>query len=89
VAARGGRTGRLSPECRRTAEAQLDKLKDLPDGESQAGIVVKPGAGGIDVGVTGSISEDIGKPGGWFFLAEGSWMRKAGGSIAAMLRRKV
>jgi hypothetical protein len=70
-------------------QAQLDKLKDIPEREAQAGIVVKPSGSGIDVGVTGSISEDIGKPGGWFFLAEGSWMRKAGGSIAAMLRRKV
>ena len=70
-------------------QAQLDKLKDLPEREAQAGVVVKPGASGLDVGVTGSISEDIGKPGGWFFLAEGSWLRKAGGSFAAMLRRKV
>lgn len=75
----------FSPQA---TQAQLDKLKDLPDNDAQAGIVVKPSSGGLDVGVQGSISEDIGKPGGWVFIAEGSWMRKAGASFAAMFRRK-
>ena len=69
-------------------QAQLDKLKDLKDDEAEIGAVVKPGMNGLDVGAKGSISQDIGKPGGWGFLAEGSWMKKAGGSVAAMLRRK-
>ena len=65
-------------------QTELETLKDLPDNDAQIGVVVKPG----DIGVSGSISEDIGKPGGWGFLAEGSWMHKAGGSVKAMLRRK-
>jgi hypothetical protein len=69
-------------------QAQLDKLKEIKDGEGEIGAVVKPSASGIDVGVTGHVSEDIGKPGGWFVLAEGSWMKKAGASFSAMLRRK-
>lgn len=69
-------------------QAQLDKLKDLKDNDAAAGVVVKPGADGLDVGVQGHVSQDIGKPGGWFVLAEGSWLKKAGGSFAAMLRRK-
>jgi hypothetical protein len=69
-------------------QAQLDKLKDIPDDAAEVGAVVTPGMNGLDVGVKGSISQDLGKPGGWAFIAEGSWMKKAGGSVAAMLRRK-
>ena len=65
-------------------QTELETLKDLKDDEAQVGVVVKPG----DIGVSGSISQDLGKPGGWGFVAAGEWMQKTRGSVRAMLRRK-
>lgn len=59
--------------------AQLKKLPDLPAEEGGIGVVATNDG---DVGVHGAINKDIGQPGGFFLLAEGSWMRKAGGSVA-------
>lgn len=62
----------------------LDDLEDLPLEHADVGVVVKDG----DVGITGSVNKDIGKPGGWKFAAEGSWMHKAGKSVKALLTWK-
>lgn len=61
---------------------QLKKLPDLPPDEGGIGAVATSAG---DVGVQGAINKDIGKPGGWFVLGEGSWMRRAGGSISGWL----
>lgn len=60
----------------------LDKLEKVPENEANIGVVVQDG----DVGVTGSVSKDIGKPGGWDVSAEGTWMRRTGAKLAALLR---
>lgn len=60
----------------------LDKLEDVPDEGAEVGVVVE----GTDVGIKGSVSKDLGKAGGWDVAAEGSWMRRQGAKLAAMLR---
>ena len=70
----------FSPEA---LGAQLQRVKDLPPEQVEVGGVATSAG---DVGVQGSASADIGKPGGWTFGAEGSWMRRAGGSIAGLFR---
>lgn len=65
-------------------KASLDKLDDVPKEEASIGVVVQCN----DIGVTGSVSKDIGKPGGWDVAAEGTWMRRTGAKIAALLRWK-
>jgi hypothetical protein len=62
----------------------LEKLEDVPKEEANIGVVVEGG----DVGVTGSVSKDLGKPGGWDVAAEGTWMRRTGAKLAALLRWK-
>lgn len=52
--------------------------------EAELGVIVE----GKDVGVTGNVTKDIGKPGGWAVAAEGSWMQKTGAKIAALLTWK-
>lgn len=70
----------FSPEA---LQNELKKLEDNKTLETGIGVVVKDS----DVGVTGSIQKDVGK--NWTFLAEGSWMRKAGKSFVAMFTKKV
>lgn len=60
----------------------LEKLEDVPKNEAEIGVVVE----GKDVGVTGSVSKDIGKPGGWDVAAQGTWMQRTGARLAALLR---
>lgn len=66
----------FSPEA---TAAQLKKLPDLPPEEGGVGVVATSDG---DVGIQGAVNKDIGKPGGWFVLAEGSWMRRAGGTVS-------
>jgi hypothetical protein len=66
-------------------QAQIDKLSDLPQEEGGIGATVTSKG---DVGVVGTINRDIGKPGGWFVLGQGSWMRKAGGTVTGWLKWK-
>ena len=58
----------------------LEKLEDVPREEANIGVVVE----GSDVGITGSVSKDIGKAGGWEVAAEGTWMRRTGAKLAAL-----
>lgn len=74
--------GIFSPDA---TQAQIDKLSHLP--EEEGGIGVTATSKG-DVGIVGSVHKDIGKPGGWFAIGEGSWMRKAGGQVTGWLRWK-
>lgn len=67
----------FSPE---STQKQIDALRDLPKERIQVGIVVD----GKDVGVEGSASKDLGKPGGWFVAAQGTLSRTKK-RIAAML----
>ena len=60
-----------------------DQLKKLPDNEANVGVVVE----GKDIGITGSVSKDVGKPGGWWFGAEGTWT-KTKAKLAALLTWK-
>lgn len=59
-------------------DAQLKKLPDLPANEGGVGVVATKN----DIGVKGQVNVDVGKPGGWFVLAEGSWMRRAGATVS-------
>lgn len=68
----------FSPEA---TQRQLEQLGEQPPEQGGIGVVVN----GKDVGVQGAVNKDVGKPGGWFVLAEGSWMRRAGGSVAGWL----
>lgn len=74
--------GIFSPDA---TKAQIEKLSELP--AEEGGIGVQATSGG-DVGIVGSVHKDLGKPGGWFVLGEGSWMRKAGGKVIGRLRWK-
>lgn len=67
-----------------TAKAVQDAIEkpDLP--KEEAGIGFTATSGG-DVGIAGHANKDLGKPGGWFLLAEGSWFRKAGGKVTTWL----
>jgi hypothetical protein len=60
-------------------DAQLRKLPDLPPEEGGVGVVAQNG----DVGVEGAVNKSLGK--GWFVEGEGSWMRRAGWSVAGWL----
>lgn len=64
-------------------EKLAEQLKKLPENEANIGVVTE----GKDIGITGSVSKDIGKPGGWWFGAEGTWV-KAKSRIAAMFSWK-
>lgn len=70
-----------------TAKAVQDVIEqpDLPAEEIGIGFAASSGG---DVGVAGHANKDLGKPGGWVGLAEGSWMRKAGWKVAGWLRWK-
>jgi hypothetical protein len=67
-----------------TAKAVHDAIEkpDLP--AEEVGIGFKATTSG-DIGIQGHANKDVGKPGGWFFLAEGSWMRRAGGTVTGWL----
>lgn len=66
-----------------TAKAVHDAIPtDLPSEDVGIGITATTAG---DVGIHGRANKDIGKPGGWFVLAEGSWMRKAGGKVSGWL----
>lgn len=72
--------GIFSPDA---TKAQIEKLSDLPAEEGGIGIQATTSG---DVGIVGTVNKDIGKPGGWFVLGEGSWMRRAGGAFTGWLR---
>ena len=63
-------------------DAQIKKLPDVPAETVGVGITATTSG---DVGVKGEANKDIGNPGGWFVLAEGSWMRRAGGTVSGWL----
>jgi len=73
-----------SPFGENSIKRNLDKLEDVPKEEASIGVVVEGG----DIGVTASVSRDIGKPEGWEVAAEGTWMRKTGARLAALLKWK-
>lgn len=58
----------FSPEA---TQKQLDALRELPKEQAKLGVVVD----GNDIGVEGSVSKDVGKPGGWFVAAQGTLSR--------------
>ena len=60
----------------------VKRLPDLPKEEVGIGLTATTSG---DIGVEGHANKDIGKPGGWFVLAEGSWMRRAGGTVTGWL----
>jgi hypothetical protein len=60
-------------------DEQLRKLPDLPSEQGGIGVVAQNG----DVGVEASVNKQLGN--GWFVEGEGSWMRRAGYSVAAWL----
>lgn len=67
------------------AEATKKHVKQLPDlPPEEVGIGVTATTAG-DIGIEGHANKDLGRPGGWFVLAEGSWMRKAGGTLTTWL----
>lgn len=66
-----------------SSEILAEQLKKLPSNEANVGVVKE----GKEVGVTGSVSKDIGKPGGWWFGAEGTWT-KTKSKIAALFTWK-
>jgi len=66
-----------------STQKQLDKLRDLPPEEGGIGATFDGQT--KDIGVRGRYHKDIGKPGGWFTVGEGSWMRRAGYSVAGWL----
>ena len=68
-----------------STQAQIEKLSNLPAEEGGIGVTATTSG---DVGIVGSVHKDIGKPGGWFALGEGSWMRKAGGRFTGLLKWK-
>lgn len=61
-----------------STQKQIDKLRELPPEEGGIGAVTD----GKDVGIRGTFRKDLGKPGGWFTAGEGSFMKKAGASLA-------
>lgn len=73
-----------SPFSTNSIKQSLEKLEDIPKEEANVGVVVQ----GNDVGVTGSVSKDLGNPGGWEVAAEGTWMRWAGAKFAALFKWK-
>lgn len=56
----------------------IDDLSELPKEQGGFGVVAK----NKDIGIQGSVSTDIGNPGGWSVAATASWMRKQGASAA-------
>ncbi len=55
-------------------------IQDLPAEEAGVGVTATSDG---DVGVAGHVKKDLGK--GWTASAQGSWMRKAGGTVSAWL----
>lgn len=60
-------------------KAQLEQLPQIPPNEGSVGLVTENG----DVGVHGRINTAIGRS--WYVAGEGSWMRRTGYRVAAML----
>lgn len=60
---------------------QLAKIEKLPTNEAQIGLVAEHG----DVGAQGSVSVDVGKPGGWSVAAAGQWLKQKGYTVAALV----
>lgn len=56
-------------------------LKHLPTNQANVGIVAE----GSDIGVTGSVQNDFGKPGGWSVAAAGEWFKDRGKRAAIWL----
>lgn len=75
----------FSPD--KTAKVVHDTIPEpvVPSDEVEIGAKVTSQG---DVGIQGRANADIGKPGGWSVLAEGSWMRKAGGAITGWFKWK-
>lgn len=74
-----------SPFSDKNIRDSFKKLENLEENKAEIGIVVEDS----DIGIAGSISKDIGKPGGWEVGAEGSWMRRTGAKLAALLKWSV
>ena len=67
----------FSPEA---TKKEIDELHELPNERVQVGVVMY----GREIGVEGSASKDIGKPGGWFVAAKGTLTRTKK-RVAAMI----
>jgi hypothetical protein len=59
-----------------------DALNKLPTQQIEVGVVATP----EDVGVKGEANVDIGKPGGWSWLASAEWWREKGWQAATWFR---
>lgn len=62
----------------------MKELDTIQKEHAEVGVITKDG----DIGVIGSVSRDIGKPGGWEVAAEGGWMKKTKAWAAAILTWK-
>ncbi len=56
-------------------------IQDLPPEQGGVGVVLQNG----EVGVTGAVKTDVGKPGGWTLAATGQWIKSEGYRAAAWL----
>ena len=62
-------------------EALRKTVESLPSESGGIGVVVKP----HDIGISGSVKTDVGRPGGWTLAATGEWFKQSGYKAAAWL----